>query len=95
LNINILNEFRHALYHYFEKARDSLFNCADALLTETQARSLIELSLSTFFERKWPSLYKAFEDGSLNRAKLRQLFAKYVPLQEAEGEWLVVGGRCF
>jgi hypothetical protein len=91
LNINILNEFRHALYQCFESARDSLFNCVDALLTETQAQSLIELSLSIFFERKWPSLYEAFEDGGVDRAKLRQLFAEHVPDQETEGEWLVVG----
>ena len=91
MNLNILNEFRHALYRCFESARDSLFNCVDALLSETQAQSLVELSLSLFFERKWPSLYEAFEDGAVDRAELRQLFAKYAPHQEADSAWLGVG----
>ena len=55
-------------------------NTADALLTQNQAQSLPELSLSPLFQRKWHSLYKAFQDGRIDRDKLRNAFAKAAPL---------------
>jgi hypothetical protein len=47
---------RQDVYACFQRASDALFNLTDALLSESQAHSLPELSLSAFFERKWPSL---------------------------------------
>lgn len=62
---------------------NALFNTVDALLTEDQARSFPELSLSPCFERRWPSLYEAFEDGCINEAQLRAVFARYLLQMEA------------
>jgi hypothetical protein len=47
-------------------------NLCDALLCETQARWLAEVSLSPFFERKWCSVYEALEDGRIDVARLRR-----------------------
>lgn len=91
MDFNILQEFRQHFYDTLSRANDSLFNCADALLTETAAQSFVELALSPFFKRKWPSLYEAFEDGLLDRAALRQLFASYAPHPTQDQDWLVVG----
>lgn len=91
MHFNILSDFRNQFYACFDTARDSLFNVADALLTDTNARSLPELSLSVFFERRWPSVYAAFADGWVNRTKLRRLFANFVQPPAADGAWLVVG----
>lgn len=67
MDCTILAEFRHSLYTTcFTKARDSLFDLADALLTDTQARSFVELSQAACFERAWPSLYEALEDGRMS-----------------------------
>ena len=60
-----LADFRQQIYNCLPKAADALMNTMDALLTENQAQSLPELSLSPFFQRKWHSLYEAFEDGVL------------------------------
>ena len=89
MNFDTLSQFRCAAYTCFTRAADALMNVADALLTETRARSLAELSLSPFFERRWPSLYEAFQDAKINRSALQKLFAKYAPMP-AEGERLVV-----
>jgi len=70
MNLNILQSFRHEIYSCFERAADALFNTADALLTETDAHSFPELSLSPCFERQWPSLYEAFEDGRIDHEAL-------------------------
>src|SRR5216684_4020959 len=89
MNLNTLQDFRHEVYDCFERAADALFNSVDALLTETQAQSFPELSLSPWFERRWCSLYEAFEDGRINQERLRRVFAKYL-LVPGEGErvWL-------
>jgi hypothetical protein len=44
LNFNTLKQFRQQVYHSFERSSDALFNLCDALLCESQARSLPELS---------------------------------------------------
>ena len=62
----------------------------DARLTETQAHSFPELSLSPLFERRWCSLYEAFEDGQIDQNRLRQVFAKYL-LQPVEGKQMWLG----
>ena len=89
MNLNTLNNFRHEVYGCFDRAADALFNTVDALLTETQAQSFPELSLSPFFERRWGSLYEGFEDGQIDQERLRRVFARYL-LQPVKGErvWL-------
>src|SRR5215470_7030832 len=51
MNLNTLQGFRHEVYGCFTRAADALFNSVDALLTETQAQSFPELSLSPWFVR--------------------------------------------
>ncbi len=89
MNLNTLQRFRHEVYGCFDRAADALFNTVDALLTETQAQSFPELSLSPLFERRWCSLYEAFEDGRIDQDRLRRVFARYL-MGPAAGErrWL-------
>jgi hypothetical protein len=82
MDITTLAQVREEIYRCLERARDALFNTVDALIAETQAKSFPELSLSPFFERKWPSLYEAFEDGRINRKSLRDIFIKYLPTKD-------------
>lgn len=82
--------FRDGLYLCFERAGDALMDLADALLSETAAKSLPELSLSPLFRRQWPSLYAALQDAQVNQEHLRRLFVAFAPLP-AEGQRLVVG----
>jgi hypothetical protein len=89
MNLNTLNDFRHEVYGCFEQAADALFNTVDALLTETNAHSFPELSLSPWFERRWCSLYEAFGDGQIAQERLRRVFVRYL-LRPVDGErvWL-------
>ena len=68
----MLQGIRQQVYACLKRAGDALFNLTDAVLSESQAQSLPELSLSAFFERKWPSVYEALEDGKIDIAKLRK-----------------------
>src|SRR5438552_8164587 len=91
MDCNLLAQFRQQLYPCFSKAGDALMNAADALLTQTCAQSFVELSLSPFFERGWPSLYEAFEDAKIDRTALQWLFAAFCPVPK-RGSRLVLGG---
>jgi hypothetical protein len=76
MHFNTLETFRQQMYDCFERSRDALFNLCDALASEPQARSLPELSLSVFFERRWPSVYEAVQDGRINVDRLRHVFVQ-------------------
>jgi hypothetical protein len=80
MNCSTWSEYRNDLYDCFGHAKDALMNTCDALLTEITAHSLPELSLSPFFARRWPSLYEAFDDGTIDRQALQQLFVSALPL---------------
>ncbi|HVB24528.1 MAG TPA: transposase [Ktedonobacteraceae bacterium] len=64
-----------------KKAQDALFNIVDALASEERAHSLPELSLSPSFQRKWPSIYEALEDGRIESGELRRVFIKHLPVR--------------
>lgn len=91
MDSNTLAGFRRDLYGCFVRAGNALMNAVDALLTETAARSFVELSLSPFFQRRWPSLYEAFQDARIDREGLRRTFAARVELPPP-GARLVIGG---
>jgi len=57
--VAVWQHVRREIYRSMKRAGDALFNLTDALLSESQAKSLAELSLSPSFERKWPSVYEA------------------------------------
>lgn len=91
MHLNTWNEFRHEIYnHCLLRAKDALFNTADALMTETQAKSLPEVTQSLWFERKWSSIYEAFEDGRIDQQALRRVFLQYL-LADYLGRWLWIG----
>jgi DDE superfamily endonuclease len=92
VNFNILKQVRQQLYASFERGADALFNLGDALLCESQAQSLPELSLSPFFERQWPSVYEALEDGRISIEQVRAIWVSVLLADRAEHEaiWIAV-----
>lgn len=63
----------------FRKRRDALFDTLDALLSGGTFPSFAYLSQSERFQRQWPSLYAAVEDGQMDIQALRQLLVRQVP----------------
>ena len=88
-----LRSFRQELYDALSLRQDSLFELVDALLTSPERRTLVRLSLSPCFRRRWPSACDALADGTLNVGGLRALFQTSVP-PLAPGErplWVIDG----
>src|SRR5438445_3999287 len=71
---NTLQQARQQMYDSFKRSAGALFNLCDALLSESQASSLAELSLSPFFARGWPSVYEALQDGRIDEEQVRALW---------------------
>lgn len=90
MNLNTLQTFRQGIYTSFTRAADALFKVVDALVTETTAQSFAELALSPYFERRWSSLYEAFEDGRIDRKQLQQVLVEHLP-KPAAGQRLLWG----
>ncbi len=91
MHFNTLKDVRQQMYGCFERSRDALFNLCDALVSESQARSLPELSLSVFFERRWPSVYEALQDGRINVERLRRVFVQALIESQPADEAVWVG----
>ncbi len=79
-NINKLIAFRQEVYsRVFVTRRDALFNTLDALLGGGTFSSFAWLSQEERFQRKWPSLYAAVEDGQIDTEAMRSLLAHQLP----------------
>lgn len=83
MNCTTLTRLRQHAYASFLRAGDAMMNLCDALLCETHARTLAELSLSPFFERKWPSVYEALQDGRIDVPRLRRATVQAL----VQGRW--------
>lgn len=77
--LSTLTDFRRDMYACLQSRRDVLMNTADALLSETNAQSLVELTLSPHFKRKWSSLYDGFDGAKIDREAMRALFFQSLP----------------
>jgi hypothetical protein len=80
--IQRLIAFRQEIYSkVFVQRRDALMDTLDALLSTGSFPSFAMLSQSERFQRQWPSLYDAVEEGRINEDALRTLLVRQLPQQ--------------
>jgi hypothetical protein len=100
-SVSQLKQFRQAMYEAFDLRRDALMELIDALSSTPDARSVVELSLSPFFRREYPSVYdaiaglfwpsepeKADEERREWERKWMRLTASYLPQPQERKFWL-------
>lgn len=92
MDFNTWKTFRQQAYDCLERRADALFSLCDGLLSSPHARSLPEVSQSPFFERKWPSVYAALADGTIDLDRLQALciHSALAELAAEEIIWLAV-----
>lgn len=96
-----LEQYRQALYDSFDYAADATFELLDALASQTNARSVAELSLEPVFRREYSSLYGAITDflkleeaSATGQPQRKQevaqlhLLGPYVPPPQQRPYWL-------
>jgi len=77
--LNKLIEFRQTVYDQFLTVRqDAQFEALDALLLKGRVASFPWLSTAGCFQRKWPSLYDAIEQGQQDEAGLQPFLVEQV-----------------
>ncbi len=98
-----LEHYRQALYTSFDRTADASMELLDALASQTNARSVTELSLEPPFRREYSSVYSAIGDffkvaeaGEVAQARRKQeveqmhLHAPYVLAPAERPYWLFV-----
>lgn len=99
--VSQLKQFRQAMYEAFDLRRDALMELIDAISSTPDARSVVELCLSPFFRREYPSVYdaiaglfqpsepeKADEERRAWERKWMRLIASYLPKPLERKFWL-------
>lgn len=87
--LTLLQQFRAGLYHSFSQRADAVFELIDALASDTQARSPVELSLSPVFGRQYASVYDGLDGWQADQSQLQALLLAAAPLPAAEGFRLI------
>jgi len=100
-SVSQLKQFRQELYEAFDFRPDAIMELIDALSSTPDARSVVELSLSPFFRRAYPSVYDAisclFQPSEPEKAdeerreweqKWMRLIASYLPKPQERKFWL-------
>jgi hypothetical protein len=90
-NAQQLTQFRLGVYQNFNKRADTLMDLVDAMSGNTEARSVVELSLSTSFRRDYTSLFKAISEYQPEKATktLAQLAGPYLSPPVDRPFWLI------
>lgn len=87
--LTLMQQFRAGLYHSFSQRADAVFELIDALASDPQARSPVELSLSPVFGRQYASVYDGLDGWQADQSQLQALLLAAAPLPAAEGFRLI------
>lgn len=74
-----LQQFRQSVYHILPKRADTILNLVDALTTAKCVTSLVALSESPLFKRKFSAIYEALEEGEMPLQELADHFHQHQP----------------
>jgi len=77
-----LEQFRRSLYQNINKRADTVMELLDAMCSTPEAKSVAEYSLSPWFQREYPSLYKGIAELDLYPMWLPHRLAPYLPTPE-------------
>ena len=88
MNLNTWRQLRQQLRNCLTRSGDALFELADALSSDSVARSLPELSLSPSFRRKWPSVYEALEDGRIDAQRWQEVWTTALLAEHDGPVWI-------
>jgi hypothetical protein len=95
-----LKQFRQQLYSSFASRGDTIMDLLDALSSNTTAKSVVELSLNSFFRRGYGSVYDGIhqfsigvesvvDDRRAQEQQLMQLIGSYLPKPQQQKYWLL------
>jgi hypothetical protein len=72
-------QVHQAYFHCITRQTGALCNILDALVASPEAGAAVELTLSPWFARRWPSFYQGLQEGRIRARALRQACAQWLP----------------
>ena len=84
-----LRRFRDLLYQHLNNRADALMDLLDALSSNTDASSVVELSLNPLFRRGHDSVYAAIAALDLSPEARRELLRSAIPQEQKRAFWLL------
>jgi len=84
-----LEQFRESVYRNFNNRADTLMDLLDALCSNTQATSVVELSLNPAFRRSYTALYKGIAEAELVEEAIAGLVGSHLPAPKRFPFWLL------
>jgi len=88
METDLLSQFQEILYQNLDNRADAIFELLDALSSNRDAKSPVELSLSPHFRREYPSVYSAIQGFNLSPEAQRELLGMIAPEPEERPFWL-------
>lgn len=89
--LETLGHFRQAVYQTLGHRKDTLFELMEAVLVSPVRTTLVRLSLTPAFRRRWPSACDALADGQVKPARLRAVLHAALPEPPAPARPLWAG----
>ena len=77
--LDTLRQFRQAVYQALGHRKDSLFELLEAVLVSPARATLVRLSLTPAFRRRWPSTCDALADGQVSPVHCQAVLHHYLP----------------
>jgi hypothetical protein len=84
-----LEQFRESVYRNFNNRADTLMDLLDALCSNTNASSVVELSLTPAFRRSYTALYKGIDEAELAAEAISGLVGSHLSQPERFPFWLL------
>lgn len=83
-----LRQFRDQLYQHLPNRADTILELLDALSSNLDARTVVELSLNPAFRRHYSALYRGIAAFELDPTVQRRIVAAAVPAPKTRPFWL-------
>ena len=90
LHTTNLKQFRTSLYQNFNNRADTLIDLLDAVCSVPNAKSVVEYSLASCYQRSYSTIFKAIDELTLAELWLPHRVGPYLPKPEKWPFWLLI-----
>jgi hypothetical protein len=84
-----IEQFRHKVYQNFNKRADTMMDLLDAICSQTNAKSVVELSLESCYQRSYSTIFKAIAKYKPKEGELAELAGPELPKPQERKYWVL------
>jgi hypothetical protein len=84
-----IEQFRNKVYQNFSKRADTMMDILNALCSQTHAKSVVDLSLESCYQRSYSTIFKALWEYNPEAMELAELAGSELPKPQERKYWLL------